>query len=330
ANNAAAAAGDEAAAGEGAVAELHARRGETARTLEELRGRAREEDLERTELRVRGRILEERLREEWQAEPGDAVDRWGHRWEVEDPSRLSDPVERTAATDDETLARRRTKLERDLAAMGRFNPLAAQELDDLCEREDYLSGQLGDLRASRRDLFKVVASVDEEIRTVFGAAFAEVAREYEALFTVLFPGGQGRLRLTEPAELLATGVEVEARPGGKNLKRLSLLSGGERALAALSFLFAIFRARPSPFYVLDEVEAALDDINLQRFLRLLYAFRDTSQMLVVTHQKRTMEVADVLYGVSVRPDGASRVISQRLSDVPVALDGARGQVPTEG
>ncbi len=214
--------------------------------------------------------------------------------------------------DEESLRKRRNRLEQSIAQMGNVNPLAAQEFEALTQREEFLASQIADVRSSRRDLFKVVASVDEQIRELFGSAFADIAGEYEHLFSVLFPGGQGRLRLTEPADLLHTGVEIEARPGGKNVKKLSLLSGGERALSALAVLFAIFRARPSPFYVLDEVEAALDDVNLHRFIELLKEFRRSSQLLVVTHQKRTMESADVLYGVSIRTDGASRVISQKL------------------
>lgn len=173
---------------------------------------------------------------------------------------------------------------------------------------------MNDVRESRNDLRRVVASVDERIRELFTAAFDDIAREYSHLFSVLFPAGKGRLRLTDPTGILESGVEVEASPSGKSLRRLSLLSGGERALAALALLFAIFKSRPSPFYILDEVEAALDDVNLQRFLSLLHEFRGSSQLLVVTHQKRTMEIADVLYGVAMRPDGVTKVISERLKD----------------
>jgi chromosome segregation protein len=161
----------------------------------------------------------------------------------------------------------------------------------------------------------MVAAVDERIREVFATAFADVAVEFERLFTRLFPGGEGRLVLTDSDDLLHTGVDVEARPAGKRVKRLSLLSGGERSLVALAVVFAIFAARPSPFYVLDEVEAALDDINLQRVLEVMREFRSSSQLIVITHQKRTMEIADVLYGVTMRSGGVSKVLSQRLSDV---------------
>jgi len=159
-----------------------------------------------------------------------------------------------------------------------------------------------------------VRAVDERVREVFGQAFADVALEFERTFALLFPGGDGRLVLTEPDDLLASGVEVEARPPGKRVRRLSLLSGGERSLTALAFCFAVFRARPSPFYVLDEVEAALDDVNLQRFLDLLDDAREHAQLLVVSHQRRTMEAAEALYGVSMQDGGVSKVVSQRLRE----------------
>jgi chromosome segregation protein len=174
--------------------------------------------------------------------------------------------------------------------------------------------QLEDLKKTRRDLLTVIREVDERVQQVFGAAFDDVAREFEDIIGRLFPGGEGRLLLTEPDDMLTTGIEVEARPPGKKVKRLSLLSGGERALTAIAFLVAIFKARPSPFYVLDEVEAALDDTNLQRLLEILAELRDLSQLIIVTHQKRTMEVADTLYGISMRGDGVSNVISQRLRE----------------
>ncbi|MGH3660522.1 MAG: AAA family ATPase, partial [Micromonosporaceae bacterium] len=166
---------------------------------------------------------------------------------------------------------------------------------------------------TRRDLLTVVGEVDERILEVFAAAYEDTAREFEVVFDILFPGGEGRLRLTEPDDLLTTGIEVEARPPGKKVKRLSLLSGGERSLTAIALLVAIFRARPSPFYLLDEVEAALDDVNLGRLLNLMRELKSTSQLLIITHQKRTMEIADALYGVSMR-NGVSEVISQRLRE----------------
>jgi chromosome segregation protein len=208
--------------------------------------------------------------------------------------------------------RRAAAAEKDLAALGRVNPLALEEFAALEERSAFLTTNLEDLRATRRDLLTVVREVDDRIHEVFAAAFADVQREFEQVFQTLFPGGEGRLLLTDPDDMLTTGVEVEARPPGKKVKRLSLLSGGERSLTAVALLVAIFRARPSPFYVLDEVEAALDDVNLGRLLTLVEQLRDTSQLIVITHQKRTMEIADALYGVSMRGDGITGVISQRL------------------
>ena len=210
--------------------------------------------------------------------------------------------------------RRAEAAQRDLARLGKVNPLALEEYTALQERHAFLATQLEDLKKTRRDLLTVVKEVDDRVQEVFTSAYADTAREFEQIFTRLFPGGQGRLVLTEPDDMLATGIEVEARPPGKKVKRLSLLSGGERSLTAIAFLCAIFKARPSPFYVLDEVEAALDDTNLQRLLVIFSELRESSQLIVVTHQRRTMEVADALYGVSMRGDGVSAVVSQRLSE----------------
>jgi chromosome segregation protein len=220
--------------------------------------------------------------------------------------------------------RRAARAERELSTLGRVNPLALEEYAALEERYRFLSTQLEDVRASKRDLLSVVADVDRRILDVFAEAFADVAREFEAVFPVLFPGGDGRLVLTEPDDLLTTGVEVEARPPGKKVKRLSLLSGGEKSLTAVAMLVAIFRARPSPFYVLDEVEAALDDANLRRLIGLLDDLRRSSQLVIITHQKPTMEIADALYGVSMRGDGITAVVSQRLRgrEAPGPLAGA--------
>jgi chromosome segregation protein len=209
-------------------------------------------------------------------------------------------------------SRRAERAERDLTLLGKVNPLALEEFAALEERYKFLSTQLEDLKSTRRDLLTVIAEVDQKILDVFTEAFYDVAREFETVFATLFPGGEGRLLLTEPDDMLTTGIEVEARPPGKKVKRLSLLSGGEKALTAVAMLVAIFRARPSPFYVLDEVEAALDDTNLGRLIALFELLRDRSQLIVITHQKATMEVADALYGVSMRGDGVTTVISQRL------------------
>ncbi|KAA0922341.1 chromosome segregation protein SMC [Streptomyces apricus] len=202
--------------------------------------------------------------------------------------------------------------ERAYQQLGKVNPLALEEFAALEERHKFLSEQLEDLKKTRTDLLQVVKEVDERVEQVFTEAFRDTAREFEGVFGRLFPGGEGRLILTDPDNMLTTGVDVEARPPGKKVKRLSLLSGGERSLTAVAMLVSIFKARPSPFYVMDEVEAALDDTNLQRLIRIMEELQEASQLIVITHQKRTMEVADALYGVSMQGDGVSKVISQRL------------------
>ena len=212
------------------------------------------------------------------------------------------------------MERRAQQAQRQLDRLGKVNPLALEEFAALEERHAFLVSQLEDLKKTRRDLLTVIREVDERVQEVFSTAYADTAREFASVIERLFPGGEGRLVLTDPEDMLATGIDVEARPPGKRVKRLSLLSGGERALTAIAFLVAIFRARPSPFYVLDEVEAALDDTNLQRVLEVLAELREASQLIIVTHQKRTMEIADTLYGVSMRGDGVSAVISQRLRE----------------
>ena len=204
--------------------------------------------------------------------------------------------------------------ERNLGVLGKVNPLALEEFDALQERHAFLAEQLEDLRKTRADLAEIIEQVDARVQEVFAAAYVDVEKAFEQSFARLFPGGEGRLVLTEPGEWLTTGVDVEARPAGKKVKRLSLLSGGERSLVAVAFLVALFKARPSPFYILDEVEAALDDVNLGRLLEIYEELRENSQLLVITHQKRTMEIADALYGVTMRSDGVSAVISQRLRD----------------
>jgi chromosome segregation protein len=207
--------------------------------------------------------------------------------------------------------KRAAKAERELNLLGKVNPLALEEFAAMEERFKFLSDQLEDLKATRRDLLTVVRDVDDRILEVFTEAYHDTAREFEQVFAVLFPGGEGRLVLTDPGDMLTTGIEVEARPPGKKIKRLSLLSGGERSLTAVAMLCAIFRARPSPFYIMDEVEAALDDVNLGRLITLFEQLREKSQLIIITHQKRTMEVADALYGVTMRA-GVTEVISQRL------------------
>jgi chromosome segregation protein len=211
--------------------------------------------------------------------------------------------------------KRLRRAERKLGALGRINPLALEEFSALEERHKFLTEQLEDLKSSKRDLLDIVKEVDERVEKVFAEAFADTAVQFERVFQRLFPGGEGRLVLTDPSNMLTTGLEVEARPPGKKIKRLSLLSGGERSLVAVALLVAIFKARPSPFYIMDEVEAALDDANLGRLITLFEELRDSSQLIVITHQKKTMEIADALYGTSMRGDGVTTVVSQRLRDV---------------
>jgi chromosome segregation protein len=204
-------------------------------------------------------------------------------------------------------------LERELRIMGPINPLALEEFTALQERHTFLEAQLEDVKTTRRELSGVIKAIDDEIQRVFAEAFADVSRNFDLLFAMLFPGGQGKLILTQPEDMLRTGIEVEAKPSGKNVKKLSLLSGGERSLTALAFLFAVFRSRPSPFYVMDEVEAALDDVNLHRFLGLVNEFRTEAQLLIVSHQKRTMETGDCLFGVTMQPGGSSKIVSEKVS-----------------
>jgi len=214
----------------------------------------------------------------------------------------------------EEQAKRLRTAERALSMLGRVNPLALEEFSAMEERHKFLTEQLEDLKRTRRDLLDIVKEVDDRVQQVFTDAYADVSDAFDRTFARLFPGGEGRLVLTDPDDMLTTGVEVEARPPGKKVKRLSLLSGGERSLVAVAFLVALFKARPSPFYILDEVEAALDDTNLGRLLEIYEELRENSQLLVITHQKRTMEVGDALYGVTMRGDGVSAVISQRLRE----------------
>ena len=295
-----------------------------AQTLERLTDAVHRDEVLRAEQRTRLAQMEESIGERFGMGLEDLVREYGP--DVGIPPSEGEVAEVTAARergeqvsmppplayDRAEQQRRATRAERELGTLGRVNPLALEEYAALEERYRFLSTQLEDVKASKRDLLSVVADVDRRILDVFAEAFTDVAREFEAVFPVLFPGGEGRLVLTEPDDLLTTGVEVEARPPGKKVKRLSLLSGGEKSLTAVAMLVAIFRARPSPFYVLDEVEAALDDANLRRLIGLLDDLRRSSQLVIITHQKPTMEIADALYGVSMRGDGITAVVSQRL------------------
>ncbi len=251
--------------------------------------------VELAELRVRDESVAEALRRDADASEDEAL--------AQPPPEVDQGVDRR-----QLLASREAELRR----MGPINPLAAAEHAELAAHVAMLDGQLADLDESRRELEKVITALDQEMALLFRAAFEEIAARYEENFALVFPGGRGRLRLTDPENPLAAGVEIEAQPLGKKVGRLSLLSGGERSLAALAFLFAVFRARPSPFYVLDEVEAALDDANLRRFLRLVDTLRDRAQLVIITHQQQTMEAADILYGVTMEPGESSKVLSKRL------------------
>jgi chromosome segregation protein len=228
------------------------------------------------------------------------------------------PAEALAALTEEdsvgSLEKKSELVQRRLALLGRVNLLATGEFEALQERHDFMARELDDVRKARRDLLEVIAKVDQEIAETFDQAYSDVAREFERLIAELFPGGSGRLVLTDPAQPLDSGIEIEASPGRKRVKRISLLSGGERSLTAMAFLFAIFTARPSPFYLMDEVEPALDDINLHRFLRLIEGFARESQVMIVTHQKRTMEIAGMMYGVSLSKDGTTKIVCQQMEE----------------
>ena len=223
-------------------------------------------------------------------------------------------VEGEKPYDRDEQVRRLKDAERLLDRLGRVNPLALEEFAALEQRHKFLTEQLADLTQTRKDLMQIIDDLDEKMQNIFGEAFDDTKKAFEKVFPVLFPGGTGSIFLTDPENMLTTGIEVNVRPAGKRIERLSLLSGGERSLAAIALLIAIFKARPSPFYVMDEVEAALDDANLGRLLHLFQDLRTDSQLIIITHQKRTMEIADALYGVSMRQDGVSAVVGQRLEE----------------
>jgi chromosome segregation protein len=232
--------------------------------------------------------------------------------DVEIPADTDDGEPRPFHRDEQQ--RRLAAAERKLAQLGRVNPLALEEFAALEQRHQFLTEQLTDLSNTRRDLLTIIEEIDGKMESIFREAFEDTRAAFSEVFPVLFPGGTGSIALTDPDDLLTTGIEVSVKPAGKKIERLSLLSGGERSLAAVALLIAIFKARPSPFYILDEVEAALDDANLGRLLTTLEDLRDSSQLIVITHQKRTMEIADALYGVSMRHDGVSAVVGQRVRE----------------
>jgi chromosome segregation protein len=279
--------------------------------LDHLREKYEDEDRLRGDIERRIRDAERLLREGFQVEPKELL------------QQLSD--------DDtvETLEKQQDLVQRRLALIGRVNLLATGEFEALQERHDFMQRELDDVRKARRDLLEVIAQVDREITEAFTTAFRDVALQFERLVGELFPGGEGRLILTDPANPLGSGIEIEASPGRKRVRRISLLSGGERSLTAMAFLFAIFTARPSPFYLMDEVEPALDDVNLHRFLRLVEGFAAASQVLIVTHQKRTMELADMMYGISLNRDGTTKVVAQRHDRAGTAEEEARIEAQRE-
>ncbi|MEO5878019.1 MAG: AAA family ATPase, partial [Streptosporangiaceae bacterium] len=267
-------------------------------------------EVARAEQRLRLEQLETRALEEYGMEVEGLIGEYG----PDQPVPAADPEDMPEPYDRAVQEKRARAADKQMTLLGKVNPLALEEFAALEERHAFLTSQLEDLKKTRKDLFEIVKDVDQRVQEVFSAAYADTAEHFEGIFGRLFPGGEGSLSLTEPEDMLATGIEVSARPPGKKVKRLSLLSGGERSLVAIAFLVAVFKARPSPFYVLDEVEAALDDTNTQRLIGVFEELRESSQLIVITHQKRTMEGADALYGVSMRGDGVSQVISQRLRE----------------
>jgi chromosome segregation protein len=297
--------------------------------LEELVSSVHRDEMARAQQRMRIEQIEVKALEELGLEPDGLVADYGPDQPVpvldvpaDDAAAESEdgaePEQRTVPYVREEQVKRLRSAEKALSMLGKVNPLALEEFSAMEERHQFLSEQLEDLRQTRKDLLDIVKDVDVRVEQVFTEAYADVTKAFDATFARLFPGGEGRLVLTDPSNMLTTGIEVEARPPGKKVKRLSLLSGGERSLVAVAFLVALFKARPSPFYILDEVEAALDDTNLGRLLEIYEELRENSQLLVITHQKRTMEVGDALYGVTMRGDGVSAVISQRLRDAEPA------------
>ncbi|GIG53277.1 chromosome segregation protein SMC [Demequina activiva] len=275
------------------------------------------DEVARAQQKVRLEQLEQRAIDDLSMDPSQLVEEYGPHLPVPvtdaepDPDTGEQPTEPFVRSAQE---KRLRTAERAMGQLGRVNPLALEEFAALEERHTFLQTQLSDIKRSREDLLEIVREIDDRVERIFVEAFADTQREFDRIFPRLFPGGEGKLVLTDPKNMLETGIEVEARPAGKKVKRLSLLSGGERSLTAVAMLVAIFKARPSPFYVMDEVEAALDDANLGRLLEIFTELQEDSQLIVITHQKRTMEIADALYGVTMRGDGVTTVISQRLKD----------------
>ncbi len=301
--------------------DVRARLRDLGREHDELVSTVHRDEMARAQQQMRLEQVEERALEELGLDAESLVADYGP--EVPVPVLVADDEGQATETQSvpfvrEEQQKRLRAAERALAQLGKVNPLALEEFSAMEERHKFLTEQLEDLRRTRRDLLDIVKEVDERVEQVFTEAWEDVRDAFDHVFTRLFPGGEGRLVLTDPSDMLTTGIEVEARPPGKKVKRLSLLSGGERSLVAVAFLVSLFKARPSPFYILDEVEAALDDTNLGRLLDIYTELRDSSQLLVITHQKRTMEIGDALYGVTMRGDGVTTVISQRLREAEPA------------
>ena len=285
--------------------------------LDQLTSSVHRDEIARAEQRMRIEALETKAVEELGIDVTTLVNEYGPDKDV--PTFIETESGEIVAT--EMVPYRRDQQEKRLAAtersltlLGKINPLALEEYSALEERLKFLAEQLEDLKNTKKDLLDIIKEVDDRVQQIFMEAYEETAKQFAEIFPRLFPGGDGRLILTNPDDLLNSGVDVEARPPGKRIKRLSLLSGGEKSLTAVAMLVAIFKSRPSPFYVLDEVEAALDDVNLGRLLGVLEELRESSQLIIITHQKRTMEIADALYGVTMRGDGVTEVISQRLRE----------------
>jgi chromosome segregation protein len=290
---------------------------ELASQLEQLTSSVHKDEIARAEQRLRIETLEAKTVEEFGIDTSTLVNEYGPDKDV--PTFHETDEGEIISTEmvpyrRDQQEKRLASAERSLNLLGKINPLALEEYTSLEERLKFLAEQLEDLKNTKKDLLDIIKEVDDRVQSIFMEAYEETAKHFEEIFSRLFPGGDGRLILTDPDNPLTTGVDVEARPPGKRVKRLSLLSGGEKSLTAVAMLVAIFKARPSPFYVLDEVEAALDDVNLGRLLGVLEELRASSQLIIITHQKRTMEIADALYGVTMRGDGVTEVISQRLRE----------------
>jgi chromosome segregation protein len=303
---------------DGEILTIRAQIRDLALEMEQLTSSVHRDEIARAEQRLRIEQLEVRAMEEFGVDSETLIAEFGPDKDV--PTFIENEAGELLHGElipfvREQQEKRLAAAERSLTLLGKINPLALEEFSSLEERLKYLAEQLEDLKKSKKDLMDIIKEVDEKVQQIFEEAYRDTAVEFEKIFARLFPGGEGRLILTDPSDLLNSGVDVEARPPGKRIKRLSLLSGGERSLTAVALLVAIFKARPSPFYVMDEVEAALDDANLGRLLGVLEELRAASQLIIITHQKRTMEIADALYGVTMRGDGVSEVISQRLREV---------------